>query len=100
MTIHVNIGEAKTRLSELVAAALRGEEVIVQRDGQPKVRLVPLPEAEAMEREALAAKRRAAFGFAREKYAHLPPEAFDVPPSMTDEEIEERYQRKFGAPSD
>ena len=29
-------------------AVLRGEEVIVQRDGQPKVRLVALPEAEAV----------------------------------------------------
>ena len=27
MTIHVNIGEAKTRLSQLIAAALRGEDV-------------------------------------------------------------------------
>lgn len=98
MTIHVNIGEAKTRLSELVAAALRGEDVIVQRDGQPKVRLVPLPEAEAIEKQARAAKRKAAFGFAREKYKHLPPEAFDVPPSMSDEDLEERYRRKFGAP--
>ena len=98
MTIHVNIGEAKTRLSELVAAALRGEDVIVQRDGQPKVRLVPLPEAEAIEKQARAAKRKAAFGFAREKYKHLPPEAFDVPPSMSDEDLEERNRRKFGAP--
>lgn len=98
MTIHVNIGEAKTRLSELVAAALRGEDVIVQRDGQPKVRLVPLPEAEAIEKAARAAKRVAAIGFAREKYAHLPPEAFDVPPSMTDAELEERDRRKFDAP--
>lgn len=96
MTIHVNIGEAKTRLSELVAAALRGEEVIVQRDGQPKVRLVALPEAEALEREAIAAKRKAAFGCLAEKYAGYPPEAFDVPPSMTDEEYEERIKRKFG----
>jgi prevent-host-death family protein len=99
MTIHVNIGEAKTRLSELVAAALRGEDVIVQRDGQPKVRLVPLPEATALERRARAAKRHAAIGFAREKYKHLPPEAFDVPPSMTDEEYEERIRRKFGEPA-
>ena len=99
MTIHVNIGEAKTRLSELVAAALRGEEVVLQKAGEPKVRLVALPAAAALEDEARAAKRRAAIGFAREKYAHLPPEAFDVPPSMTDEELEERYQRKFGAPT-
>lgn len=56
MTIHVNIGEAKTRLSELVAAALRGEEVIVQRDGAPKIRLVPLPEAMAIDK---AERRRA-----------------------------------------
>ncbi|WP_432768035.1 MAG: type II toxin-antitoxin system prevent-host-death family antitoxin [Sphingopyxis sp.] len=99
MTIHVNIGEAKTRLSELVAAALRGEEVIVQRDGQPKVRLVPLPEAEELDREARAAKRRAAFGFLADKYRHLHgTPALDVPPSMTDEEYEERIERKFGKP--
>jgi prevent-host-death family protein len=98
MTIHVNIGEAKTRLSELVAAALRGEDVVVQRDGRPKVRLVPVREAEELEKAARAAKRAAAIGFAREKYAHLPPEAFDVPPSMTDAELDERYHRKFGAP--
>jgi len=97
MTIHVNIGEAKTRLSELVAAALRGEEVIVQRDGQPKVRLVALPEAEALEREAIATKRKAAFGFLADKYRHLHgTDALDVPPSMTDEEYEERIERKFG----
>jgi prevent-host-death family protein len=96
MTIHVNIGEAKTRLSELVAAALRGEEVVVQRDGQPKVRLVPLPEAEELEKAARAAKRAAAIGCLAEKYAAYPPEAFDVPPSMTDEEYEERIKRKFG----
>ena len=45
MTIHVNIGEAKTRFSELCAAALRGEEVIVQNAGVPKWKLVPLQEA-------------------------------------------------------
>lgn len=98
MTVHVNIGEAKTRLSELVAAALRGEDVVLDRAGEPKVRLVPLPEAVALENAARAAKRRAAIGFAREKYKHLPPEAFDVPPSMTDEEYDERIERKFGAP--
>lgn len=97
MTIHVNIGEAKTRLSELVAAALRGEEVILQRGGQPKVRLTPLPEAEEMEKAARAAKRAAAIGFLADKYRHLHgTDALDVPPSMTDEEYEERIERKFG----
>ncbi len=32
--------DAKTRLSELVAAAERGEEVIIARNGAPAVRLV------------------------------------------------------------
>ncbi len=50
MTIHVNIGEAKTRFSELCAAALRGEEVIVQNAGVPKLRLVPLQEAKNVDR--------------------------------------------------
>jgi len=43
-----------------------------------------------------AARRRVAnIGKFREKYAGLD---LTVPPSMTDEEIEERFQRKFGAP--
>jgi prevent-host-death family protein len=99
MTIHVNIGQAKTRLSELVAAALRGEEVVLQKAGAPQVRLVPVKEAEEARREAIAAKRKAAFGALAAKYAHLRPEDTIVPPSMTDEELEERFQRKFGAPS-
>lgn len=97
MTIHVNIGEAKTRLSQLVTAALKGEDVVLGKAGEPKVRLVPLPEALALEREASAAKRRAAIGFLADKYRHLHgTDALDVPPSMTDEEYEERIERKFG----
>ena len=40
MTIHVNIGHAKTRLSELVAASLRGEDVVLQNAGHPVARIV------------------------------------------------------------
>jgi prevent-host-death family protein len=99
MTIHVNIGEAKNRLSELVAAAVRGEDVILQKAGIPQAKIVPLPDAEQAHREEVAARRVAAIGALAEKYAHLVgTPALDVPPSMTDEEIEERYQRKFGAP--
>lgn len=39
MCITVNITEARARLSELVAAALRGEEVVICRAGKPPVRL-------------------------------------------------------------
>lgn len=96
MTIHVNIGEAKARFSELLAAAARGEEVVVDKAGVPYATLVPRPEALELEREARAAKRKAAFGCLAEKYKDYPPEAFDIPPSMTDEELEERFKRKFG----
>lgn len=99
MTIHVNIGEAKTRLSELVAAALRGEDVVLNKAGNPQVRLVPVEEARALTRAQIGAKRRAAFGALARKYAHLRPEDTIVPPSMSDAELDERFQRKFGAAS-
>jgi prevent-host-death family protein len=99
MTIHVNIGEAKTRLSELVAAAMRGEEVVLNKAGEPQVKLVPMAEAEQARREEIVAKRAAAFGIWAEKYRHLHGSAaLDVPPSMTDEDLDERVRRKFGAP--
>ncbi len=65
MTIQINIGEAKTRLSELVAASLRGETVVLARAGEPVVRLVPEVEAVAAARAERAAKRAAAFGMFR-----------------------------------
>jgi prevent-host-death family protein len=40
--MQVNMLDAKTRLSELVAAAERGEEVVIARSGRPAVRLVAL----------------------------------------------------------
>jgi prevent-host-death family protein len=100
MTIHVNIGEAKTRLSELIAAALRGEEVVLDKAGAPQVRLTPVVEAEEARRSEIAARRKAAFGMFADKYRHLHgTDALDVPPSMTDEEVEERFRRKFGPSS-
>lgn len=41
----VNVGQAKTQLSRLIARALAGEEVEIARDGVPVVRLVPLEQA-------------------------------------------------------
>lgn len=100
MTIHVNIGEAKTRFSELCAAALRGEEVIVQNAGVPKLKLVPIDDIRAQLAEALVAKRKAALADFAEKYRHLHgTDALEVPPSMTDDEADERFNRKFGAPA-
>ncbi|NHC36477.1 type II toxin-antitoxin system Phd/YefM family antitoxin [Scytonema millei] len=39
----VNLVEASQHLSELIEAAMRGEEVIITQDGQPVVQLVPIP---------------------------------------------------------
>ena len=38
----INIHEAKTNLSKLVDAVVRGEEIIIARAGKPAARLVPL----------------------------------------------------------
>ncbi len=41
-----NLYEAKTHLSQLVQAALDGEEVLIARAGKPAVRLVPVQSTE------------------------------------------------------
>ena len=51
-TLTVNMGEAKTRLSQLVDLAERGGNVVIARHGQPAVRLMPV------------GRRRPRFGFA------------------------------------
>ncbi len=43
-----NLYEAKTRLSELVQAALDGEEVLIARAGKAAVRLVPVISGETL----------------------------------------------------
>ncbi len=50
MTIHVNIGEAKTRFSELAARAMRGEDIVVQKAGVPMLRLVPIQGAKGIDK--------------------------------------------------
>ena len=44
MALQVNIHEAKTRLSKLLARVSAGEEVIIARAGKPIARLVPITE--------------------------------------------------------
>ena len=44
-SVQVNIHEAKTKLSELIQAALSGKEVIIARGNKPVVRLEVLPSA-------------------------------------------------------
>ena len=86
MTIHVNIGEAKTQLSKLVAAVLRGERVILDRAGEPQVELVPIDRERAS--AAVYEQRMAWMGSFRGK---MPENAGDLflEPTYTDEELEE-----------
>ena len=97
MTIHVNIGDAKTRLSELVAAAVRGEDVVLDKAGVPQARLVAVAAASEAERQLRLERRRSAIGM----WAHLVGDRdIDVKAlKPTDAEIEERYRRKFGDPA-
>ena len=44
MTVTVNIHEAKTNFSKLLAQAISGEEVIIAKAGTPIARLVPFTE--------------------------------------------------------
>ena len=96
MTIHVNIGDAKTRLSELVAAAVRGEEVVLNKAGAPQVRLVPVEQIDALAREARAAKRQSALGM----FKHLVDgRDIDVAQIKRDDiEYQDAIRRKYGAP--
>lgn len=47
MTLTVKIGEAKTRLSELIARVEAGEEVVIARGLEPVARLAPLDDLAA-----------------------------------------------------
>jgi prevent-host-death family protein len=68
MGLNVNIGAAKDRLSELIAAAKRGEDVVIARAGRPEVKLVPLDGVMAIEMELAQARRKSAFGMFRDSY--------------------------------
>lgn len=52
--MQVNVHQAKTRLSELLAAAEAGDEVVIARDGAPAVRLVPVTAATAVRQPGFA----------------------------------------------
>lgn len=42
---HVNIDEAKDNLSELIDAAVKGEQIVITKDEQNRVKLVPIQNA-------------------------------------------------------
>ncbi len=61
----VGLFEAKTHLSELIARAERGEEVIITRHNKPVAKLVPMPASQpdlAARKAAVEALLRSAAG--------------------------------------
>jgi prevent-host-death family protein len=95
MTIHVNIGEAKARLSELIAAAIAGEVVVLNKAGVPAARIIPDPDAVKQHHSEIAARRKALYG----KYAgRFTKEELTIPDERVDEYLDERFERKFGHP--
>ena len=94
MTLNVNIGEAKTRLSELVVRALEGEEVILQKAGRPVLKLMPLVDAEQFEAERVAARRTAGVGAFRPAFLGLDL-SLEALKADRDEPLA-RFRRKFG----
>jgi prevent-host-death family protein len=72
MTIQMNIAEAKAKLSGLVEAALRGEDVVLARGGQPVARIVSLAPTQPLRQHVLA----------QLGYPDVPFEAFDPEPDV------------------
>ena len=51
--MEVNVHQAKTHLSKLIAAAENGEEIVIARNGKPAVKLVVVGENKASRRNLL-----------------------------------------------
>jgi prevent-host-death family protein len=89
MTIQMNIAEAKAKLSELIAKAEAGEEVVIARDGVPAVVLRPANDHARVTPEQ--ARRRIGF------LAHLGPICMAPDAFETDEE---EIEAALGGPGD
>jgi prevent-host-death family protein len=68
-----NIHDAKTNLSKLIEAALRGEDVIIAKAGKPVVRLVAIEDKPAEKPLTPGEKFKRGMESLRAKYANVPP---------------------------
>jgi prevent-host-death family protein len=71
----VNVHAAKTHLSRLIEQACAGEEIVIARDNQPMVRLVPV-EAREPRREPGSLRGQVEIG--PEFFEPLPPDELDA----------------------
>jgi prevent-host-death family protein len=76
MSVQMNIAEAKAKLSALVDAALKGEEVVLARGGKPVAKIVSLVTKEPWKPRHVLKE----LGYV----ADIPPEAFDPDPADLD----------------
>ncbi|MEJ5221686.1 MAG: type II toxin-antitoxin system prevent-host-death family antitoxin [Tepidiforma sp.] len=83
----VSITEAKTRLSELIDAVARGEEVVIARRGRPVAALRPAPSP-----EEIAARRARGFGALRGKVVIHDPDWWKP---LSDDELRDWYGDDF-----
>lgn len=67
-----NIHEAKTNLSKLIEAALRGEEVVIAKAGKPLVRIVAIDVQPEEKPLTPGEKFQRGVELMRAKYANLP----------------------------
>jgi len=74
MPKHVNIYDAKTRLSQLVDRAAEGEEIIIARSGRPVARLVAWRQPRS---ERKMGRLRGRIRIRRDFDDPLPPDLFD-----------------------
>lgn len=58
MSRQVSLNEAKTKLSQLVEDAARGEEIVIAKNGKPLVKLVPAVPANAAAPPVVKGKRK------------------------------------------
>ena len=70
----VSLYEAKTKLSELVERAARGEEIVIAKSGKPRAVLVPLAEVHSLRTPG---KGRGKWRLKRSFDAPLPSELLD-----------------------
>lgn len=71
--MQASVHEAKTHLSKLIDAALKGEHVVITRHGEPVIELTP------------ARKKRVTFGLLKEQIDGDIPDSFFEP--MSEEEL-------------
>jgi len=78
--VQKNMLEAKTKLSQLVEAAERGEEVLIARNGVPVVKIVPVERAKFN------------FGFLKDQIPEIPDSMLFA---MSDEEAEGLIEGRY-----